>query len=325
MQLFHRILDDFMARAGVERKELAARVHVDPSTVSRWLSKDDPTRPRRRKLRQIREALSLSERDYVLLCQAAYPDSSQEDTSVSVRVPADVPIKAAGGTLYLYRHSPADFPSRWSMVNASYEVSTPGMLYTLFSTLPAPVRLPEFYEQYAQERKYDPAKVESYTDVVRRRSQAFHDRAKDHVVRHIYHRRSIVELIASNRWRQVTIPSELWDAQLAEVSRLLDTLPNFSIGLSLTPIPFHVTVIGHRVALVEMLHHEHFTPISTVFGFETNKPEVVLAMEEQFDSLWGSDNVETNRERVRAWFDGGWKDDARTFRDELDAAIQARD
>lgn len=323
-QNFRQSLKAFLTRAGLDQGELAERLDVDGSTVSRWLSKRRPVTPRRQMIRRIRVALNLDDHEYVSLVQVAYPDPGP--TTVEEMAPVspeavDTSIRAADGVLYLHRYSKDNFPSDWSRVCIDYEKRVPGTMYTLFNTIPSVVRLQKFYEQYSEQKVYERSRVRHYLLQLDERKREFQDRLDKSNVRHIYHRRSIVELIASERWRQVKISPDLWDEQMADIPRMLDSFANFEIGLSDSPIPFHATVIGHRVALIEMLHHENLTPVATVLGFETTKAEVILAIQEQFDSLWATAAVEKNRAAVKAWFSGEWREDARKLRDDLDRVL----
>jgi transcriptional regulator with XRE-family HTH domain len=321
---FSQLLETYMARAGIDPKELAQQVGVHRSSVSRWLSSGGKIVPRKRTILRMREALGLKDREAVLLLQKAYPELSPSSRSEEDLRPAtgDTVLKAADGRLYLYRYSPDKFPSEWSISTLKQEKTVRGPMVTLFSTFPAVVRPPELYELYADQGFYEPDVVGEYIRELRERQKAFRDRLSEYSVRHVYHRQSLVHLLTSGRWRQVQVPEDILARQVDLIVKLLDDHPSFYVGLYADPIPLHVTVIGHRVALVEMLHYEHPAPVANVFGFETTKPEVVLALEEQFDSVWESPGLLRESTAVQEWFRGGWREDARKLRDQLDHAIQ---
>jgi hypothetical protein len=260
-----------------------------------------------------------------LLLQAAYPDSEvfpDEDLSMEPVV-GDKPIKTSHGVLYIYRHAHNRFPTEWTEAMLRREAEVPGPMITMFSSFHALVRPPELYELYAEQGFYDADAVHSYVEKVRERQADFRNRLLKNTVRHVYSKQALVEFFVSGRWRQLTLPPDMVTKHVDLVVALLDQFEKFHVGLSSLPIPLHATVVGHRSAFVEMLHFEHPAPAAaSLFGFETNRLEIVVVLEEQFDSIWDSEAVETGRAEVRAWLKHGWKEDARRMRDELDAAIQ---
>jgi hypothetical protein len=273
----------------------------------------------------MRQHLGLSDKELVMLLQAAYPETKPAAMETKIKVDTgDTSLETADGFLYVYRYSPDKFPSQWSLVAQERESAIAGSMLTMFSTLPALVRLPELYEPYKQPSLYDAGLVARYVERLRQRQRDFADRLEHSSARHIYHKLSLVHLFASGRWRQVEVEEDLMRRQADHIAQLLDKHENFHVALSKDPVPLHATIIGHRVALIEMIHYEHPRPVANVFGFETTKAEVVLALEEQFDSIWDSRRVLKQREKVMEWFRGGWREDALRLSRELEGVPQLK-
>jgi hypothetical protein len=310
-ETFKALLTHHMIRAGLDGVRLAAKLGINPSTVRRWLVADSITRPRISTIFEMREPLGLTEQEVVLLLQAAHPETRPVPMETKIKLDTgDMPLETADGFLYVYRYAPDKFPSQWSLTVTEREDAIPGPILTMFATLPSIVRLPELYLPYKRPGLYEPQMVDRYMERLSQRQRDFGDRLRRSSIRHIYHKLSLIHLFASGRWRQVEVGQDLLRRQANHIAQLLEDHENFHVALAKDPVPLHVTIIGHRVALIEMIHYEHLGPVANVFGFETSRAEVVLALEEQFDSIWYSDRVLRNREEVKEWFRGEWRKDA---------------